>query len=105
MFVEVVAGLALGILIGVLSSLVFLSMLTLVVKARKMKDIGAIAAQLFGLPTFWFGGPWLGSKLLQTLKWEPLLPYYLLSLTATFLLVVCGPLSGYVRRIRSTMAP
>ena len=100
MLLQIIAGLAIGILIGVLSGIVFLSMLRLVVKARKLKEVVAIAAQLLSLPTFWFGGPWLGNRLMQSLKWESLLPYYLLGLAVVFLLLISGPLIAYIHRIR-----
>jgi hypothetical protein len=101
MLLQVIAAFFIGALIGVLTGVVFLSLLHQLVQSKK--GILTMTTRMLALPAFWFGGPWLGTKLMKNLKWEAILSYYLLALAAAFMLLVLGPLLAYSRRIRLAM--
>jgi hypothetical protein len=73
-------GITLGLLIGLLTSVLFVFLLkALVVNqgwATELKIIGEVLA----IPTFWFGGPWLATKVLANLNWSDHIDAYAASL-------------------------
>lgn len=91
-----ITGIALGILIGVVSGLVFLLLFRTAHRAEKLRDILPAIPELLGIPTFWFGGPWLTTALLKIVELDDILPSYILSLTCTFVLITIMPLFRFV---------
>ncbi len=91
-------GYPLGILIGVITGYVFMLFFQTVIASSKVKfsTIMKVSTQLLAMPTFWFGGPWITTKFLQSVNFAESLPGYLVSLTLTFLLLVSWPLSRFV---------
>ncbi len=84
-------GIALGVLIGVLSLVPFILLVQTghrLIKNEEvsMSNLGKVIGQLLAMPTFWFGGPWLSSKMIATLDWQDLTEPYILALALTFLL-------------------
>jgi len=84
-------GIALGLLIGFVSLVPF----TLLVGTGhrlirepeiSMGNLITILGELLAMPTFWFGGPWLSSKIIAALDWEELMEPYVLALAVTFVL-------------------
>ena len=87
-----IVGIALGILIGVVSGLVVLLLFNTGIRAPKAIDILPVVLEFLALPTFWFGGPWLTTSLLEIVDLNDILSSYLLSLTFTFVLIIIIPL-------------
>jgi len=81
-----VIGLALGVPIGLVTGLVALILFRTAVHGAGMttKSIMAIVAELLALPTFWFGGPWVTSKVLAEVDWNGLLNAYAPAVAVTF---------------------
>jgi hypothetical protein len=63
----------------------------------------SLIAKILALPVFWFGGPWLSTRLLGDLDWTSLLPVYLISLTATVLLIISYPLFRFILKVAGDM--
>lgn len=86
-----IIGIALGVLIGVLS---FVPFTFLVITGHRiitdeevsMRKLGEVIGYLLAMPTFWFGGPWVSTKVMATLDWQDLTEPYILALTVTFVL-------------------
>ncbi len=93
-----IIGYPLGILIGIITGYVFMLFFqTMIANSRvKFSTLMKVSAQLLAMPTFWFGGPWVTTQLLQSVDLAESLPGYLISLTLTFLLVVSWPLGRFV---------
>ena len=100
----VAAGLALGLLIGLISGTVFLLLLK---TATYWSEKGAslilpLVSQIVAIPSFW-GGGWLGGRLLEKpLAGEAapdLLKYYVVSLAVTFLLIFAYPAVRWIARL------
>ncbi len=87
-------GIPLGLLIGAVTGLVLLLLLRTAwaTSARQWKNIISIVGEILALPTFWFGGPWLTSKLLADTDFTSILPYYMASLAVMFLIIVIVPI-------------
>jgi hypothetical protein len=101
MLINTTIGLFLGFLIGILSSIVVIVTFKFLAKESNLKKISAAMAELLSLPTFWFGGPWVGTKILKNLNWELIIPYYLISLSVVFFVIVSIPLYRLVIRVSS----
>ena len=91
--VQMIAGFALGILIGFLSAVpfgLFVHSASKLVKDNEIsKDrVSWITSALFAMPGLWFGGPWVESAMLTRLDWENSLEPYILGLVVAF--VGCG---------------
>ena len=99
----------LGILIGVISGTVILLLLrdaTALNRSRyswmertfgrKRTSGVSLVAKILSLPVFWFGGPWLSTRLLVSLDWMELLPSYLITLVVTVVLIISYPLFRFV---------
>jgi ABC-type arginine transport system permease subunit len=92
-----IVGIALGILIGVISGFVFLLLFRTLHHAQKYRDILPAIPELLGIPTFWFGGPWLTTALLKIVELNDIfLRSYILSLMCTFVLIIIMPLFRFV---------
>lgn len=87
-----IVGIALGILIGVISGLVVLFLFKTGMRALKPIDILLLVPEFLAIPTFWLGGPWLTTSLLEIVDLNDILPSYILSLTFTFVLIIIIPL-------------
>lgn len=100
-------GYPLGILIGVITGVVLILLLKLIKQLfdKSQQDKNSqpnpstytkIIAEILALPTFWFGGPWVTTQFIQTMKLEEVLDSYLISLTLTFMLIIFKELLGFV---------
>ena len=79
-----IPGLALGVLIGVITGTVFLLILKTADRAsdKGTSSILTLTTELLAIPTFWFGGPWLTSRMLALVPLPELINPYLVSLAA-----------------------
>jgi hypothetical protein len=91
-------GLALGFLIGIISGTVFLLLLKTAVSApdKGASSIVTLTAGLLAMPTFWFGGPWLTTKLLEPVQVQDLLNPYVGSLAVTFSIISLYPAARWI---------
>lgn len=78
-----VIGVPLGILIGVVSGVVFLLLFKTLWRAS-VKQIPLLIGEMLSIPTFWFGGHWLTTALLESVDLNEMLPSFILSLTCVF---------------------
>ena len=91
-------GLALGFLIGIISGTVFLLLLKTALSApdKGASSIVTLTAELLAIPTFWFGGPWLTTRLLDLVQLQDLLNPYVTSLTVTFAIISLYPAGRWI---------
>lgn len=89
-------GIALGILIGAVTGLVVVLILKTGTHASKLSDIKLVIPEFLSIPTFWFGGPWLTTSLLELIELNDILDLYILSLTCTFVLVISFPAFRFI---------
>jgi hypothetical protein len=90
-------GLALGFLIGIISGTVFLLLLKTAVSPQKGASlIMTLTAELLAMPTFWFGGPWLTTKLLDLVQLQELINPYVGSLAVTFSIFSLYPAARWI---------
>ena len=96
-----VIGLALGFLIGIISGTVFLLLLKTAVGAsgKGTSSIVTLTAELLAIPTFWFGGPWLTSLLLQLVSLQDLINSYVGSLAVTFSVISLYPATRWILQL------
>ena len=94
---NVIIGLAIGLLIGVITGTVFLLLLkTANEAAEKGVSVVKLTSQILAIPTFWFGGPWLTSRMLSQVHWDELISPYLISLVAVFSLISLYPATRWI---------
>ncbi|MCK4815039.1 hypothetical protein KA005_04655, partial [bacterium] len=60
------------------------------------KSVLQTIGELCGVPTFAFGGPWIGTQLLAKLNWDHILQYYIAALCITFIILVSPVLYKYI---------
>jgi nitrate reductase gamma subunit len=95
-----VQGVALGLLIGLLSGFVLMLLVRTAMRqdAKDLKAIVAVITELMSIPAFWFGGPWLTETFLSAMPPETL-SAYVSSLAITFLVVASWPLGRLVHKV------
>lgn len=91
-------GLALGILIGIVSGTVFLLLLKTAVSApdKGASSIVPLTAELLAMPTFWLGGPFLTTRLLEQVDFHDLINPYVGSLAVTFSIISLYPAARWI---------
>jgi hypothetical protein len=62
-----------------------------------------LMGKILSLPVFWFGGPWLSTRLLISLDWMELLPSYLIALVVTVVVIVSYPLFRLIMKTAGDM--
>jgi hypothetical protein len=78
-------GIPLGILIGVISAVIFNLLVLSAWKSRAdKKALAKIFVELIAIPTFWFGGSWAASAFLKDVDMTKVLPEYITSLAVVF---------------------
>lgn len=95
---QAITGIALGILIGIISGMVALVLLKTANSAsiKNISSIVAITTEILAIPTFWFGGPWIATSLLNFIKLDQIINSYIVSLATTFMIVVVYPVSRWI---------
>jgi len=94
-------GVALGLLIGVISGIVFLLLLKTAVGtvSKGAPAILTLTSELLAIPAFWFGGPWFTTKLLSLVPLPDLINPYVVSLAVTFSLISLYPAGRWIIRL------
>jgi len=78
-------GIPIGLLIGVISGVVFLLLVRTAWSSQKA--VWKVIAQLIAIPGFWFGGPWVTTTLFEQVDLASMLPYYASTLAVVFGLI------------------
>ncbi len=94
-----VIGLGVGLLIGVLSGVNFLFMLKTLAQAASWVDGLKVVGEIAMIPTFWFGGPWITTKIIPATTWTAMAPWYVVTLAAAFVLITVIPVVRFIARI------
>jgi hypothetical protein len=84
-----VSGIALGVLIGLISDINVLLLLRPILRSPGSRSTFATRTQLLAVPTFWFGGPWVSTAVLKLQDWSKIEDSYLVSLAIVFGPVAC----------------
>jgi hypothetical protein len=87
-------GVPIGVLIGAITGLVVVLMIRTAWRTT-LNDIGGllkITGEFLVVPTFWFGGPWVSGKLLESSNPSGFLSEYLVALVITFTVIAVFPL-------------
>ena len=79
------AGISLGVLIGIITGIVALLLLRTASRASigQIKAVLAITAELLAIPTFWFGGPWITAEIVRLVSFDEMKEPYIISLNIT----------------------
>jgi hypothetical protein len=95
---NIVVGTAMGVLLGILTGVVFVLCLVRATEKSKtwLQRSKWLITKILALPTFWFGGPWLTGELLAQIDYAGVLPWYALSLAVVFAAVVIRPVVRFV---------
>lgn len=103
--VVLVPGIAIGILIGIVSALVTLVLLKPAASATtsQTNSVLLIGAELLAIPTFWFGGPWVTTTLLKLVKLDDFLIPYTLALAVTYAILICYPTMKWIVRLGNVL--
>jgi hypothetical protein len=86
-----VPGAFLGVLIGIVTGLVFALFLGASYRASSVGAVLKVSPQLLAIPTFWFGGPWVTAKLLSDIQSDEIVNSYVVFLAITFVAFVLWP--------------
>ena len=93
-------GIPIGILIGLLSGVIFLFLVRTAWTSRNdRKALAKVILELVAIPTFWFGGSWAASALFREVDVASMLPYYATSLAVVFGLIALPVLLKIILRI------
>lgn len=93
-----IIGVGLGVLIGVITGVIFIYMIKSLSNAVTWLDGVKIVGEMLTVPTFWFGGPWAATKLLTHVPWDVVLPWYIVFLTTLFFGIAWRPLIKFIVR-------
>ena len=92
-----ITGTAVGLLIGAVTGVVFLLLLKTADRASEQgTSVLTVTTEILAIPTFWFGGPWLTTNLLQLVKKDDFINPYLISLVAVFGLIALYPAARWI---------
>jgi len=91
-----VIGVALGVLITIISGFVVYLLLPVARRSTGHVQLLAITGQLLALPTFWFGGPWATGVLLGSVHMAEILPAYIVTLAVAFGLITAYGLARLI---------
>ena len=99
-----IAGIVIGVLNGIVTGLVTLllwqtSLNIASGSAIKVTSVLTITAEILALPSFWFGGPWLATKILDQILLVDMVSYYLVTLCLVYVVFVSVPLAKWVRSL------
>jgi hypothetical protein len=93
-------GIPLGILIGLISGVIFIFLVRTAWTSRNDgRAVGKVILELIAIPTFWFGGSWAASAFLREIDVALMLPYYATSLAVVFGLIALPVLVRIILQI------
>jgi len=91
--VDAIIGVALGLLIGLISGAVALVLLK-TANTASVKDVSSLVTlttEILAIPTFWFGGPWVSATLLNLVSLPRIINPYIISVAISFTVIVSYP--------------
>jgi hypothetical protein len=93
-----VIGIFVGVLIAIITGVILLVLLKTVhgAKIDNVSAVVAVVAEIAALPTFWFGGPWLATSLLQLVPLNEFINPYIVSLCIVFLIFIAFPILKWI---------
>lgn len=96
-----IAGIGIGLLIGLITGMVSLVLLKTANTASLNNPSSVIATttELLSIPTFWFGGPWVTSTMLKLVELESMLSPYIMSLSFTFTIIIIYPIAKWILKL------
>ncbi len=80
----------LGILIGTISGLAAVLLIKVAFQGSLVVSILSAIGELLALPTFWFGGPWLTTRIIERVQLSE--DIYILSVALVFMIWVSFPM-------------
>jgi hypothetical protein len=93
----VITGTAIGLLIGLVTGIVFLLLLKTADQASEQgMSVLKVTTEILAIPTFWFGGPWFTTGLLKLVEMDKFINPYLVSLVAVFSLISLYPAARWI---------
>jgi len=107
----VIVAIALGMVIGLITGILALFLFRTTSKGLRPLAHGnagwgavviaflSVMGELLGIVTFWFGGPWFATKLLEIGNWDLVNGYYISSLALVFLAIVVYPVFRLIIRL------
>lgn len=96
-FLDIAAASGIGVLVGIASGIVTLMLVTHAFRGDvSLGGLTTVATELLALAGFWFGGSWIGSLLLSSIKFDQTFGYYVLSLSAVYFVICIWALSGFL---------
>ena len=98
-------GAPLGVLIGIVTGLVFALFLGAASKADSVGAVLKVSPQLLAIPTFWFGGPWVATSIFKVAQLDQLLNAYVVFLAITFTVSVGWPAIRLIILIGNRLGP
>jgi hypothetical protein len=88
----VIVGIVVGLLIGVISGTVFLLLLRSANQSTTSTEkLISLTAEILAIPTFWFGGKWIGTDLLKQADLSGFINSYVIALALCFFLFCSYP--------------
>jgi hypothetical protein len=96
--VDSIVGIALGLLIGLVSGAVALLLLKTANTAsvRDVSSLVTLTSEILAIPTFWFGGPWVSATLLKLVSLSQIINPYIMSVAISFTAIVCYPVFRWI---------
>ena len=96
-----IAGVGIGVLIGLITGTVALVLLRTVNAAsiKNTSSVVAVTTEILAIPTFWFGGPWVTSSILELVELQSIVNPYLVALTLTFTAMIVYPIVKWIIRL------
>ena len=93
-----IAGIGIGILIGIISGTVALLLLKTANTAsvRNPTSVVAITTEILAIPSFWFGGPWVTSSFLNLVALQEMINPYIVTLASSFSIIMVYPIIKWV---------
>jgi hypothetical protein len=94
-------GIPIGVLIGILTGMLSLVVFNVLLAATILNAnaLLSLVGYLSGIPTFWFGGPWLATELFKLVPLEEFIFPYVLSLMVSFILIVGYPFMRWIIKL------
>ena len=96
-----IAGIAIGLLIGIITGMVALVLLR-TARTAAIKDTNnriTLVTQILAISTFWFGGPWVATSLLKLLDLSEIITPYIVTVAFVFMIIIAYPLCRWILQL------
>ena len=98
-------GIAVGVLIGIITTIVTLVLLKTALSGSitNAAAVVAITSELLALPTFWFGGPWVTTSLLNLVELSDMINPYIITLVVIYSVMMMYPMIRWIIQMGNTL--